>query len=319
MCPTCLKVVSLSDLNKISEAHILPKFSGGRLKTYLCSDCNSKFGTNQDKWLGEYLQLRKSGKTVFGVTKQAGRFSINGIPVSGKFRESSDGGLQFYIWDDKTSPESIDQLDGVGKHDPLTLSVEVPLMKNTRLVEVGLLTAAYLLWFRELGYSWVFQTHLDTIRKQICDPTKKIIETLPIAKNIDGEREMAWIGVVEFDETVLAAAGIADNLVLLPTFSNPNVEEVLAVDRGKTVNSTYQTFRFSDRHEFGLPFGIIYKERGVVASHKFSGADFQYGILRYDGINEEPVILHPIDEAEYARLSKEHTEAIHFTISPESD
>ena len=83
MCPTSLSIIPLRQSEKISEAHITPKFSEGTLKTFLCTSCNSKFGSHQDKWLGEYIRPSKSGKTILSTTKQTGRFSVNDIPVSG--------------------------------------------------------------------------------------------------------------------------------------------------------------------------------------------------------------------------------------------
>ena len=64
ICPVCLSIIDLKEINKITEAHILPKVTGNNLITWLCSECNSKFGRFQDRWLGEYINIKKN-KTLF--------------------------------------------------------------------------------------------------------------------------------------------------------------------------------------------------------------------------------------------------------------
>ena len=52
---------------------------GPALATWLCRWCNSRFGTHQDKWLGEYLRLSKQENSSFLHAKhQAGFFEIGG-------------------------------------------------------------------------------------------------------------------------------------------------------------------------------------------------------------------------------------------------
>jgi hypothetical protein len=60
MCPTCLEVIPCHRRQEANEAHIVPQPAGGTLITVLRRDCNSKFGTKQDKWLGEYLCILQS-------------------------------------------------------------------------------------------------------------------------------------------------------------------------------------------------------------------------------------------------------------------
>ncbi len=316
MCPTCLSPISLKLSHTISEAHITPKYSGGTLKTYLCTGCNSKFGAHQDKWLGEYLRLRASGRSLFSTTKQTGRFSVNDIAVSGQFREAEDGSLQFLIWNNKTSPDSLRQLDQISQTEPLSISAELPVLRKSRQVEVGLLTAAYLMWFKEMGYSWVFQRHLDKIRRQILNPDEVVIDQIAVA-NMEQEVARPWIGIIEIGTTALAAASIGHHIVLLPTFSTPDIAESVSSLRGQTIDTRRQILRYCDGHNFGQPFGIMYQDKAIVASDSFSGAKFKYVILRYDGVSEEPTIFYPMSEEEYQRMSKE-SNVSQINITPDT-
>ena len=42
-----------------------------------------------------------------------------------------------------------------------TVAFPIPTLGHTELLEIGFLTAAYLLWFRELGCSWALHRHLQ--------------------------------------------------------------------------------------------------------------------------------------------------------------
>ena len=97
----------------------------------------------------------------------------------------------------------------------------------------------------------------------------------------------------------------------------PETGTALAALRGQAFDTNCQKLNYCDGHRFGLPFGIVYKDKGVVASNRFSNATFQYGILRYDGTSEQPAILRPIDDDEYLKLAND-PKAKHITISPDT-
>src|SRR5690242_17886164 len=75
LCPTCLTWVPLSDVDNITEAHIVPAAAGGRHRTILCRRCNSLFGAGRDKWLGEYLRIfRNENPSILHAQEQKGYF-----------------------------------------------------------------------------------------------------------------------------------------------------------------------------------------------------------------------------------------------------
>lgn len=184
VCPTCIRVFSLSDeLDQISYAHIEPKAAGGGLATYLCKSCNSRFGTNQDKWYGEWLRLaRDDSATIFDTKIKEPRFKYEDIPVGGEWRRKPDGGFDFFIDIERNSPDTLSRLEDVARQkredrSSWTVSVATPLMGELRMVKLGLLTAIYLLWFRALGYSWVLQPQLWDFREQILNPNEDVLRS----------------------------------------------------------------------------------------------------------------------------------------------
>ena len=56
----------------------------------------------------------------------------------------------------------------------MQLKVPFPIMKESHQIDVGFLTAGYLMFFAMFGYSWVLQAHLDPVRKQILHPREEV-------------------------------------------------------------------------------------------------------------------------------------------------
>jgi hypothetical protein len=75
------------------------------------------------------------------------------------------------IHTDRTSPAALSEVQCRAANNAIgEISIPMPILENRHLIDVGLITAAYLLWFRELGYSWALQRHLDPIREIILNP-----------------------------------------------------------------------------------------------------------------------------------------------------
>ena len=304
MCPTCLSVVDIGDTQNITEAHIVPRYSGGKLKTYLCKKCNSDFGSKQDKWFGEFVRLNENGKGIFDTTNQSGHFEINGVRVGGKFRESPDGkGLDFAIMIDRTSPEALKKLDGDGSFSEI--KVRIPLEENKNLVYVGFLTAAYLMWFKELGYSWVFQEQLDIVRKQILNPAEEVIPGSYIMTIDGGEFYKPTIGVLYFEDFMAVVMGLSNIIVLLPPADKENFYGNIPRNLDRMGESNIEGMSFCKRHEFYGPVGVLYKDRMVVVPKHFKDKSLEPYYLHFPGEGEMPKAMKPISKNEYNRLCEE--------------
>jgi len=303
MCPTCLSVFPVTEQSRISEAHVIPKSAGGSLRTYICTGCNSKFGANQDRWFGDYLQLRrqsrgKNQRTILDIPSNPHYFSIDGTRVQGTFRTEADGGLGFYIYEDKTAPEALRR---VLSRQPKSITIPVPLLGKRDVVNTGFLTAAYLLWFKELGYSWALQAHLDQVRQQIQNPSEQVIQG-KFWVDCPGEFfERPWVGVASIRNELVLVAALADRLVLLPPADRKNCYSVLDEDF-RDLNSQYRRLRFADGHEFGSPMGLIYGDRFLISPDIFLKESGRGAYLFYPpGAESNPRMLFPIAEEEYER------------------
>ena len=265
VCPTCLRAISVADQKQITKAHIIPRSAGGRLVTLICSRCNSAFGSRQDKWFGEYLHLRSTNGTAFYTRHQKGQFEIAGERVGGRFGVAADGAIEFFIWRDATDPKAIDALMtkvAQGKVD--SVSIPVPLMENRHLLAVGALTSAYLLWFRELGYSWALQKQLDPVRKFILDPAspfpRKSVARTPA--RYFGE---PWIGVGRLNGELAVVGCVGDHLVFFPPADRHDYYASLPDDYKSLSITDTQGLSFYRDHDFGGPVGVIYHNRLIIA------------------------------------------------------
>lgn len=97
VCPTCLEIIDINEIGRISEAHIIPKVAatGKKHTTWLCTHCNNTFGSSFDKWFGEYINYqRKSSLLNEKITK--GKLTLNGIEFNGTVRKKT-GSIDFII------------------------------------------------------------------------------------------------------------------------------------------------------------------------------------------------------------------------------
>jgi len=229
MCPTCMQVIPVSDIEKISEAHIIPKAAGGKLKTFICKDCNSGFGSKQDKWFGDIINIANSpNPSILSTGIKEGYFEIDGNRVNGIWKQDPTGGFSFYIHVDRNSPQQIAPVNKKFRDNPpkINLSIPLPILKNQNLVSIGYLTAAYLMWFGLLGYSWALQEHLEKIRKQITEPENEVIPR-KFFVNVKSANWEPWIGLVTLFGDTVPAFGLKKHLVLLPPRDKPNYYDSL--------------------------------------------------------------------------------------------
>ncbi len=277
LCPTCLDVLPLGRKTEITEAHIIPKAVKGKRRTFLCDKCNHSFGSKQDKWLVEYLKAVKTGipRYIIPTDIKEGAYWIDDIKINGAWHEDKDGSLAFYIYTDRNSPILNKMIIEKFKNRPLnpTFRVPVPILKNRRMIEIGFLTAGYLMWFDALGYSWVLQDHLDPIREQIRNPENDILKSKFLVYCEGARWPEPWIGMITIENQVFLTMGFDNGLVLLPPADRPNVYKEINLDRNEQIGSDIRRFIFPRVPFYGPSVRVMFENRILVfpnASHKAS-------------------------------------------------
>ncbi|MDM3870743.1 HNH endonuclease [Porticoccus sp. W117] len=269
ICPTCLKTIELN-AKKITDAHIVPDSVGGKELTLLCRPCNSKFGSNQDKWFGEYLDFLfkdEVEKNLFSTKTQPKYIEINGVRVRADVEQSTDSNIQVLMYEDRNPPGVI---DSINYSDSLTMSFEVPLLKNEHHVKVGYLTAAYLAWFKQLGYSWAFQSHLDIIRKQILNPNEEIMPACFLANFPENKKiePRVGVGIIEYLGASYPCCFVVDRLVLFPSYSHKSLYEDIEGEEGKQIKAKFYGVNISKAHEHVAPMAVIHGGKLVIFPDK---------------------------------------------------
>jgi hypothetical protein len=306
ICPTCLARIPLSKTSQISEAHIIPEAAGGILRTYLCRDCNSKFGAKQDKWFGEYVHLRQEGKDLLETRIKAGYFDIDGIRCGGTFVADRESGIEFFIDMSRTSPDAIKELERRGRmegFDGAKISIPVPLMANQSFLDVGFLTAAYLLWFHEFGYSWALQDHLKAVREQIRNPGEKVITEKYVTQCKASFFDRPWVGAVRHQGEIVLVAAIADKMVSLPAVDRPGQPFAdLSQPKGE-FTAQYRRFDLYQRHQFEGPRAIAFEDRFLVMPDVLLTRRVKGHVIMYPSWTSDPVVMRFISEEEYKAIS----------------
>jgi hypothetical protein len=207
VCPVCLEATPSSRKQDISVAHILPDASAGKPITLLCRKCNSFFGSNQDRWFGDYRRMRDDGGTIFDLPTAAKVTGLNSTAAAGWIkRRKKNGPIEVHIYD-RSVPENFDWAS-VRK-----ISITHPFYDKEHQDNVGALTAAFLAYFSVFGYSWAMSWAAEPVRKQIRSPTKELLRGFCVcAPSHHGNT----LGIAQIGDVLCPYAAFDDRFVLLP-------------------------------------------------------------------------------------------------------
>lgn len=306
MCPTCLSIIPAANLGHISEAHIVPKSAGGKLKTFLCKKCNSMFGAKQDKWFGEIIRIANDKKkTLFTTAIRDGYFLIDDIKVNGHWERKQGGSFSFVIHTDRNSP-GVNRMinEKFGKNPPeIKLSIPFPILRNQRLIEVGYLTAAYLMWFGLLGYSWALQSHLNHIRQQILNPDDEIIDSRYLF-SVESVNWEPWIGLVSLYSDTVPAFGLKKHIVVLPPRDRPNYYSSLKKAKTNIKLSDIKTLKLPNKPFYGPPVCILYENQLVVFTEPSKSAIEHVHTILFTPDSRQGKIMRPVDKPTFDELKK---------------
>lgn len=307
VCPTCLAKFPLSRSSEVSEAHIVPDSAGGSLRTYLCRDCNSAFGAKQDKWFGEYAHLRREKKDLLETRVKTRSFDIDGVRYGGTFVADRQRGFEFFIDRTRTAPDALSELERRSRmegFDGAKISIPIPLMANESLLTVGFLTAAYLLWFHEFGYSWALQDHLAIVREQIRNPEKQVVPDKYAVRCQDLYFNRPWVGVVRHQGEIVLVAAIVDRLVSLPVVDRPGLPFVDLSQPQGIFTVDYRRLGLYQQHRFDGPLAIAFEDRFLVMPDVLLRRSAEGHVIMYPSWTSDPVIMDFVSEEEHEALSK---------------
>jgi hypothetical protein len=170
-------------------------------------------------------------------------------------------------------------------------------------VSCGFLTAAYLMWFRELGYAWALQAYLDPVREQIRRPEEAILPRNFSAVCPGHVFEEPWIGIGRVRGELVLLAGLGDRLVFLPPFDRKDFYASLPTDySGSRVECT-RFLRFFKGHAFQGPVAVLFEARLIVAPDVFFRTR-EVPVIFFAPDGSGPHICRQITQEQFDRLGE---------------
>lgn len=237
-CPLCLVFLNEeelypfpSEISKASVEHIIPDNASGKIKTIICKSCNSNLGKAVSKWLGYYFihyhdslaykrpdtDLSKSKIQINGIKLVGKVFYQDGIATARipTYRADKSGKIKKYL----NNKFELDKLNDV-QSGSTVIEYECPnekLYAKENYIKIGLLGAAYLMWFKVFGYSFVFQENMHIIRKILYSPEKFLP---PDGWFFDVDDDDNAIGFAVGDGMLFPVANVYGKGVILPSHLN---------------------------------------------------------------------------------------------------
>ncbi|MBI4478457.1 MAG: hypothetical protein HY651_00360 [Acidobacteria bacterium] len=309
ICPTCLERVELPGDGKITVAHIIPQAAGGRLKTFLCKSCNSTFGSRQDKWFGETVQLKRSGKLLSTKIRER-YYEIDGVRVNGSWKQTETGDFEFFIYKNLNPPEVLQALEDKFREEPhcIGLKFGLPVMANQKLADVGFLTAAYLTWFAVAGYSWAFQRHLDLVRQQILNATDTILPNRGVAYASTNITDVPRIGTMWLNGHFAVVVLFLNGLAVFPPADDQKLYERFPAGFDQTTATEFEEIRFSEPVYEGCFIYIRHhptsQDRAFILPNIGEGIDKSAVLLFTEGAHSPFILDHHLTEGEAEALKR---------------
>ncbi|MDD4584169.1 MAG: HNH endonuclease [Eubacteriales bacterium] len=312
VCPICLELIDINELDRISEAHIIPKaaVSGEKLMTWLCTKCNNTFGHSFDKWFGEYINYQQKGSLLTeNITK--GKLSFNGIEYNGKVIKHKDS-TDFIIIDNWNSPETLKALKEEAEIiGPKKLSINIPLLSKREEIDIGFITAAYLYGFTLFGYSWVLQKRFQIIRdlilrrKSINDVTNSFyISKIKDSLSVDSH----WFGIAIANGEFIPCVKISKKTVFFTPSYNQEVIQLINTP-GEVFPLKIQIINNISNKQYQKPLIYLIDDKVIILPDEIVFGDIapDFVVVTNSENWKTKVLTQKIDYSNPPKISKEDT------------
>jgi hypothetical protein len=259
--------------------------------------------------------LRSNQPFPFSTPTRSKFFEIDGVRVGGTYDFQPETGVRFIMDSKRTIPTTLKAIlrshliailsRRLPRRSPekYTISFPIPILGHKELLEIGFLTAAYLLWFRELGYSWALQRHLDPIREQIRNPTRQVLPPKFSAFCEESMVDPPRVGIGKVAGELALVAVIANHAVFLPPADRLNFYETLP-DDFQGFCSDIRPLQFCKGHRFDGPMGVMFGTRAVVVPDVIQAGSAQCFLIHLPPGGGAPQILYPLPEDQYEQALK---------------
>lgn len=171
LCPLCLKAYKEQDVRNVLTEEDVPLHSlGGKRIVLTCKNCNSTCGSEIDIHLLNAIKLREQ-HLFLPDEKRKIHIEKNGKILNADLQVDEDRTIKLLVNTKKNNPKVwADFHDNILLPNELVNIEDWPLKRDERRISAALIKNAYLLLFARTGYSFLYDTYYDDLRKQILDP-----------------------------------------------------------------------------------------------------------------------------------------------------
>lgn len=192
ICPLCRRIFNIAQLGEqvnsyITLEHVPLENLGGKPIVLTCKDCNSTCGHDLDVYLRNEMEHQE--RAYFNGSKgHFSKYSHGGVEVNAITNEDKDGTINIRIERKRNSPIVFDTFSESVNSSAGDLRIDGHLIlgdhkRNANKAAIAMLKSAYLYAFYKLGYKYIINARLDTIRKQIQNPNEDILSPYYILFN----------------------------------------------------------------------------------------------------------------------------------------
>jgi hypothetical protein len=214
VCPLCLRDHFTEDSvwganPQLTEEHCIPDGLGDNIFVLTCAVCNNTTGGTIDSHLQKRLRFREFWEGNSSKQLRAWiDWNGNNLAVNVRRTVGDSAKMEMFIVKKASSREAIRRAEqSIRNKDPIS-TVKLHFGPNeipdTRRSRISLLKTAYLLIFRQFGYSYILHHELDPVRQQILNPKEKILPLEAIVLDFEINELPPSIAIVTDPESLAA-------------------------------------------------------------------------------------------------------------------
>lgn len=218
-CPICQNAFTAGALDngQLTLEHVPPKSVGGQEIMLTCSKCNKKAGHAVDSHVKRREDIRDFSRRQLERPLRA-QIKFPGMENPANVKVSGAGGYFITGLPDNNNPEDqkkfeevLERLSAKGGWDGVKFEITLQQAVDMRKARVGDLRTAYLVAFAVFGYRFALSPALDSVRKQLMNVEKKLLENFHWALY---DREAEGRHMFIMDEPVVSVCVQLDRTVV---------------------------------------------------------------------------------------------------------
>ncbi len=201
-CPLTLRDFSKDQIDELSREHCIPAGLGPERIVLTDERANNEAGSKIEaslhRWI-RYIEFCRDGVGAYPL-----RMSMGDAELGVTFTRDEETGMHFQIEKTVSNPQHIADAQKAAEKGNLPETMPLRFHRNDgfneRYAKIALLKAAYLMLFRQLGYSLILHRAFDPVRGQIREPSDSIlpVEKLVLIVNGSLPRPLFWVHKPEY-------------------------------------------------------------------------------------------------------------------------